>query len=65
MTEHSSSVNKENLSLRTLRLGQKTYTKVNQVICVSQKLSERLEQHWGIKSRVVPNIVDTSLFSYG
>ena len=64
LTEHSSSVNKKILSSGTFKLGQVTYSNADRVICVSRMLSFRLKEHWGINSDIIPNIVDTSLFSY-
>lgn len=64
ITEHSSDINSENITEKTIKLGFDTYPKANIVISVSSILSRRINMNWNIYSTVIPNIVDTKNFIY-
>nr|WP_236660352.1 glycosyltransferase [Isachenkonia alkalipeptolytica] len=63
-TEHYSGLNQEVLDPRLQKLGEETYREVDQFLAVSQYLAENLNRHFGIRPRVIPNIVDTGRFQY-
>lgn len=64
ITEHSSQFNKEEISETLLEKGNKTYKKADELITVSPSLQKRIRERFGVDSIYIPNIVDTSLFSY-
>lgn len=64
MTEHFSFMNKDILEPYLMKIGQYTYPRFDKVIAVSTSLSENIENHFGINSEVIPNIVDTENFQY-
>lgn len=63
-TEHFSGLNQEVLDPYMKALGDATYGNVDVLIAVSEYLAKNLENHFGYKSLVIPNIVDTDCFSY-
>lgn len=63
ITEHSSGINCDVLSEDVKSSITKYYKGAERVLAVSHALSKRIECHTGVKSLVVPNIVDVSLFS--
>ena len=63
-TEHSYDMHAETLSTKWYNLGKKVYPNVDIVIAVSKSLADNIEKHFGTKSLVIHNIVDTSLFRY-
>lgn len=63
-TEHSSRMNKEKIEGYFHKLGNKVYKNVDQVVSVSTALAMNIQNNFGEKSIVIPNIVDTSLFNY-
>lgn len=64
LTEHLSAMNNEVLEPRLFKLGKDTYLKVNKIITVSKSLADNIEAKFGVKAGVIPNIVDTSSFSF-
>lgn len=64
MTEHLSSLNKSELTNYIKKIGKNTYSKFDEVIVVGKKLKENLFEHFNIKAKVIPNIVDLSTFNY-
>ncbi|MBC8590175.1 glycosyltransferase [Wansuia hejianensis] len=64
VTEHSSLMNKKDISERQRMMGSKAFKEADQLISVSDSLSEVIEYNFGVKSKYIPNIVDTELFSY-
>lgn len=63
-TEHYSGMHDVNLDPYYKRLGDTTYTGMDQVIAVSHSLAGSIEKNFGIKPIVVPNILDTDTFQY-
>lgn len=65
-TEHSSKLNKpaDEISGLDKKLARKAFSAADMVTCVSEALSLRLEENFGIKSKVIPNIVDDHAFTY-
>lgn len=63
ITEHSSSMMGQP-SKETICHAQYSYNKANCVIAVSSALAKSIEKNTGINSYVVPNIVNTDIFSY-
>jgi glycosyltransferase involved in cell wall biosynthesis len=63
VTEHSSLMNKDKISTTSFFWGEKAYHHANKIICVSSALSEKVKKHFGKDSIIVPNIVDTTIFS--
>ena len=60
-TEHWSKLNTENIDVNLYRKGQ-VYHEANNVIAVSNALSEKMLKHFGVKSQVIYNMVDNSFF---
>lgn len=65
-TEHSSKLNKpaDEISSLDKKLARMAFSAADMVTCVSKALSLRLEENFGVKSRVIPNIVDDHAFVY-
>lgn len=65
-TEHSSKLNKPANEISDLdkKLARMAFSAADMVISVSKALSLRLEENFGVKSRVIPNIVDDHAFVY-
>lgn len=63
-TEHFSVMNQDQLDEHTQFLGDRTYHKVDQVIAVSQALKESIKEKFRIDAMIIPNIVDTTVFTY-
>lgn len=59
-TEHWSELNKSVLSEEVKYLGVKTYSSVDKLITVSKGLGQQIYNHFGVKSEVVHNLIDTS-----
>ena len=64
MTEHFSAMNKRIIEPNLLRKGNNTYPYLDKVITVSRSLANSLENNFGIKAVIIPNIVDTNSFRY-
>jgi glycosyltransferase involved in cell wall biosynthesis len=64
LTEHLSAMNNKVLEPQLFKLGSDTYPKINQLITVSKALADSIEVKFGIKSVVIPNIVDTNSFHF-
>lgn len=62
-TEHSSTINKEYLNEQTIALGKNEYKNLDATIAVSGHLARMIKKHWKVESVVIPNIVDTNIFS--
>ena len=62
VTEHSSSVNKEELPDKFKAELCESYKNAAAVVAVSEALREKIEKHTGVKAQVIPNIVDFSAF---
>ena len=64
ITEHSSGVNKDDLSANQISELTNIYSKAKAVIAVSHPLAERIENFSSVHPYVVPNIIDFSVFHY-
>ncbi len=64
LTEHLSSINQIEISAYLKKTGEFTYSKVNQLITVSSLLSDSIRRKFKVDSIVVPNVIDSSSFSF-
>ena len=64
LTEHLSGMNNKALEPRLITLGAETYPKVDKLITVSRALANNIEEKFGVKATVIPNMVDTESFNY-
>lgn len=62
ITEHSSSINRDDLKKDYVSKIQKYYQHADKVLSVSSALAERVQYYTGVDCLVVPNIIDTGLF---
>lgn len=62
ITEHSSSVNRDDLSDDVIKTLITNYSNAEKVIAVSKTLAERIDQYTGLFPIIIPNIIDTRLF---
>lgn len=58
ITEHSSSVNEENLPETTVKRAKFAYRSAEKVLAVSGALAERIKKHTGVQPVVLPNILN-------
>lgn len=63
ITEHSSSVNRDDLPVAVIDELKLYYGNAERVISVSSALGKRIQNYTGIVCRVIPNIIDTHLFA--
>ena len=65
VTEHSSTINRpiQNIDDYEKVIAYYTYSGVDCLIAVSENLAKRIEENFNVKSIVIYNIVDLSLFS--
>ena len=63
ITEHSSIMAEDTVPENLLKVARQGYEAADRVIAVSSGLSERILQHTGAASVVVPNVVDPGVFS--
>lgn len=64
VTEHSSLIHKKNIDSKLSKIAKFTYENSSKVIAVSNSLSYSISQQFNIQSEVIPNIVNTNLFTY-
>lgn len=64
MTEHSSGMVENPIPRRLYSTAHSAYSLIHSIIAVSENLQNILEDAFGVDSYVIPNIVDTSVFSY-
>lgn len=64
LTEHLSAMNNKALESSLITLGNETYPKVDKLITVSKALANNIEEKFGVKATVIPNMVDTESFNY-
>ena len=64
VTEHSSLVNVQKMDDKMKKKARIAYENAHKVIAVSGALANRIEQHFGIKCCIVPNVVDVDIFNY-
>lgn len=64
ITEHSSHINKNELSICKKKILAYVYGKAQKVIAVSSALGKKIYIHTNINSVIIPNIVSVSEFSY-
>ena len=62
-TEHFSAFNQEDISARIRNWGRYTYPRLDRVIAVSSHLATSLQEKFLIDPLVIPNVVDTEVFS--
>ena len=62
-TEHFSGANSSSPSASELRREKETYALADRLICVGNSLAELIRSRSGVEVKVVPNIVDTSVFT--
>ncbi len=62
LTEHSSAMNMEFISPKTLKLAQKTYGSTNKLLTVSNSLKNNIKKHIGVESTVIPDVVNGDVF---
>lgn len=58
VTEHSSSLNLDKLSGRTIYMAKRAYNDASNLVAVSEGLKNRITQHFNKQPIVIPNIVD-------
>lgn len=63
ITEHSSSMNVSPIPKTLKKYATNAYSLANKVLAVSSCLSDNILKEFGIKSEVVPNIVDLCIFN--
>lgn len=64
LTEHWSRINQDELPAHLEKIAASTYHKVDKLIAVGTKFASRLEKNFQVETTIIPNIVDTSSFSY-
>ncbi len=64
VTEHSSFINRDDISASYIKMGKVAYNKADRVICVSSALQNKLKLHFSINATLVPNILETDTFTY-
>ncbi len=64
MTEHSSTINKENIDPKDRKIASYVYARVDAVYTVSPALQNRIKQNFGVHTQYIPNIVDLEAFKY-
>lgn len=64
ITEHSSAVNKRDISPSLHKVVAYAYKKADSLIAVSKSLADNIRNNFGIEAKIVPNIVDLSIFTY-
>ena len=64
ITEHSSSINRDDLTEKEIAPYRYVYQNAAAVIAVSNELANRILRYSGVNPIVIPNIVDLSVFSY-
>lgn len=64
LTEHNSQINKEVIPKKVLFMAKRAYRSADRVIAVSSLLAEKIKKIAGVSSVVIPNIIDTTNFSY-
>ncbi|MFQ7742975.1 MAG: glycosyltransferase [Odoribacter splanchnicus] len=60
VTEHGSNMNRDIIGLKDIFLGNLAYNNVDQLISVSSSLQKHIGKNFGVKSVVIPNIVDVT-----
>jgi glycosyltransferase involved in cell wall biosynthesis len=64
LTEHMSSMGQETISPYLINIAKNTYPLVTQLITVGHSLSKNIHHQFGVSSKVIANMMDTSIFSY-
>ncbi len=62
MTEHLSTMNNAVIPEALVRLGRDTYCHYDTVIAVGKRIAQTIENHFGVKAEIIPNIADTESF---
>ena len=63
VTEHSSSIHKDKVEKNIIKTAKKAYQVADQLIAVSESLANSMYKVTGHRAMVIPNIVDTKIFS--
>ena len=63
ITEHSSAVNTDSASPRDREKMRLVYGKAARVLAVGTRLRDYIRQYTGVEARIVPNMLDTSVFT--
>ena len=63
MTEHLSTMNNKVIPENLIALGNNTYRYCDKVIAVGKKIAQTIENNFGVKAEIIPNVVDTDSFS--
>lgn len=63
ITEHSSSVNVENLSETMAKRAKYAYTSADKVLAVSSALAKKIKKHTGVEPMMLPNILNMPAMS--
>ncbi|NMD37202.1 MAG: glycosyltransferase family 4 protein [Christensenellaceae bacterium] len=64
ITEHSSLINRDNISPGYIKMGKIAYNRADKVICVSSALQNKLKLHFSINAILIPNILEIDTFVY-
>lgn len=64
ITEHLSNLMEENIDTELLEVGDKTYKNADEVITVSPGLKKVIKNEFNLKTKYIPNIVDTEIFQF-
>lgn len=64
VTEHSSTINQDDLDKESCIMGRQVYKSADTVISVSGILAKRIEKNFGVKSVIIPNALDTKVFKF-
>lgn len=64
VTEHSSAMNLDRLSYKTIYFAKRAYRDATKIIAVSERLKNRIKQHFNTDSIVIPNIVDVDSIKF-
>jgi L-malate glycosyltransferase len=64
VTEHSSSMNKDQLLESRFRMAKYAYEHATILICVGSAVARRIQERFGIEAEIVPNIVDSAVFKW-
>ena len=62
ITEHSSTLNSDSVPSRLQERMRFAYKKADCVLAVGKGLAEHIRQYTGVEPRIVPNMLDTSVF---
>jgi len=64
LTEHNSEINQKKISSYYQKIGEFTYSRMDQIIAVSKYLANNIKDKFDVDVIIIPNIVDLSNFKY-